>query len=421
MNRINLYLADLSDPDHTTGVDRYISVLINGLKSYPHIRVHWIHLCAGQNLLIPKQEDTRHCTKITIPLPQAFKTIVAQQFWVQRYNEQVYRLIRHLFQDAPNAIVHIHTLNLIDLARYIREQTGCKIITHLHTIPWKGLYSSDKKRFNTLYQKTDLPPGSTPENRAEAYSTHPCELPSYAEPDSLICVTRNAETFLKNDIQKTTPHITVIPNGMDDFNCPPAPRAAKTAQEPFRCLYVGAVSESKGIFYILNALRSVGQKGYGVSLTVAGHCTTRLKDKIEQEYPDLNIELTGRLPFDELKKQYRQSDIGIIGSLHEQASYTAIEMAMFGLPVVTTAVDGLVETFTDEVNALKVGTRFSPLSGLSVDVETMSGQIIRLIKDHTLRNRLSRNIRTLYETDLNQKRMLEKTVEAYEQVLQNKK
>jgi glycosyltransferase involved in cell wall biosynthesis len=125
----------------------------------------------------------------------------------------------------------------------------------------------------------------------------------------------------------------------------------------------------------------------------------------------------GRIPFEELKKLYAQCDIGIIASLQEQASYVAIEMAMFGLPIVSTAVDGLDEIFTDEINALKVRTKFSPIFGLSVDVEMMAKQIVRLIEDENMREMLSQNVRQLYEQRFNLDLMIDRTVSVYKELV----
>ena len=92
---------------------------------------------------------------------------------------------------------------------------------------------------------------------------------------------------------------------------------------------------------------------------------------------------------------------------------------MFGLPIITTAVDGLDEIFTDELNALKVNTIFSPVFGLSVDVEQMANQLIRLIADGDLRIKLSENARKLYEQELNLDLMMDRTVEVYRELITN--
>ena len=168
--------------------------------------------------------------------------------------------------------------------------------------------------------------------------------------------------------------------------------------------------------YILKALRIVQRKGYRISLSIAGACRPSFRQKIKEDFSDLNIDVKGRIPFDELKKLYSDCDIGIIASLQEQASYVAIEMAMFGLPIITTAVDGLDEMFTDELNALKVNTIFSPIFGLSVDTEKMANQLIRLICDNNLRMKLSKSVRKLYEQNFTLDLMINRIVKVYEEL-----
>lgn len=418
-SNINLYLIDMSQATNTSGVDRYIDTLVHGLQSYTEIKVHWIHLRHDSSLLFPKEEQTDAYIKYTIPLPQQYSSIIAERFWIRKYNEQVFRLTRHLFENRENCIIHLHTLNLIDLAVYIREKTGCKVITHLHCIPWKGLYNSDKKRFNKLYEITYIDKKKEAAN-PDRYVTSNCELQSYAAPDALICVTQCAVDFLETCIRTFSTNMKVIPNGINDLNRHSEKRIAKTNDDTFSCLYVGVVSESKGVRYILKALNLVKQQGYNVSLSIAGACNPTFSQKVKQDFPDIDVTVLGRVPFDELKTLYLNSDIGIIASLQEQASYVAIEMAMFGLPIVSTAVDGLDEIFTHEINALKVNTTFSSVFGLSVDTEMMAQQIIRLIKDSELRNKLSLNVRKLYENELNIDLMLQRTVQVYQSVQSTK-
>ncbi|MCC8146061.1 MAG: glycosyltransferase, partial [Bacteroidales bacterium] len=193
-------------------------------------------------------------------------------------------------------------------------------------------------------------------------------------------------------------------------------------------VYVGVLSESKGILYILQSLRKVREKGYKVTLYIAGGYSSSVKSFIEKNFKDLSLEILGRISFEELQHYYKESDIGIIASLQEQCSYVAIEMAMFGLPIVTTAVDGLDEMFTDGVNALKVNTRFSKVFGLSVDTDSLAEKIITLIENGELRQRLSANVRQLYKERFNLETMMQQTLAVYrklsghfEEVQQTKK
>ena len=413
MKRINLFLMDMSHAGNTSGVDRYITTLLKGLESYPNIQVCWIHLRHDAFILFHKEETFSFYRKITIPLPQQFNEIISGKFWINKYNEQVYRITKYLFEGKKNCIIHIHTLNLIDLATYIRSQAGCKIITHLHCIPWKGLYNSDTRRFNKLYdllyiRKTEKP------DRHE-FITNNSELRSYTDADHIICVTQCAEDFLRNVMVISHNNISVIPNGINDFQVKNERRREK-ADEIFNMLYVGVLSESKGLKYILQAMRKVKEKGYQVSLTIAGAVESIRAKSIKEMNKDLMLNMLGRIPFTGLTGYYRKSDAGIIASLQEQSSYVAIEMAMFGLPIITTAVDGLDEIFTDRLNALKVNTRFSKVFGLSVDTTMMADKIITLIKDKDLRIRLGKEARALYERELTLQRMMQQTVRVYQKV-----
>lgn len=211
--------------------------------------------------------------------------------------------------------------------------------------------------------------------------------------------------------------IEVISNGINDLEANFSNNKQKKASGVFQCLFVGVLSKSKGVFFILKALRQVQAQGYRVCLNMAGIYDPSVGRYIAKEYGDLQINLLGRISFEELQRYYRESNIGIIASLQEQCSYAAIEMAMFGLPIITTAVDGLNEMFTDEVNALKVNTVFSKVFGLSVDTDELAEKIITLIENEDLRMQLGVNARTLYREQFNLEGMMEKTIEIYKKMM----
>jgi len=405
---------DMSHAGNTSGVDRYIGTLLKGLENFPYIRVCWIHLRHDPSILFYSEEQTSYYTKITIPLPQQFKEIISQKFWNNKYNEQVYRITRHLFERKQNCIIHIHTLNLIDLATFIRTKIKCKIITHLHCIPWKGLYNSNIRKFNELYNLVNIETNQV--FKRINFVTNHSEIQSYTDSDHIISVTCCAKDFLRDIMDIPDTKISVIHNGIQDFRKKDE-RKVKRNNRVFQLLYVGVLSESKGLMYILDAMRKVQERGYKVSLTIAGKTNPGKVMRIKTENKDLSLNLLGRIPFDELKEYYIRSDAGIIASLQEQSSYVAIEMAMFRLPIITTAVDGLDEMFSDNRNALKVNTHFSRVKRLSVDTEQMALKIITLIEDEMLRVQLSRNARLLYENEFTLERMMKQTLEVYQKVL----
>jgi glycosyltransferase involved in cell wall biosynthesis len=287
-------------------------------------------------------------------------------------------------------------------------------VTHLHCIPWKNLYNKNKKKFNHLYTLFYL--NESEVTNPAIFFTHNCEKESFSLPDKIIPVTNSGKYFLQKIMKIHNKNIVVISNGIADFgedNC----KKVKHSSDTFHCIFVGLLSESKGLFYLLDALQQVQAKGYKVNLNVAGMCRPILREYLEYKYSRININLLGQISFEELQKYYKESDIGIIASLQEQCSYAAIEMAMFGLPIITTAVDGLDEMFTDGVNALKVNTLFSKVFGLRVDTDMMADKIITLIENDELRRQLGQNARKLYKERFNLEQMIQQTVGVYKQLV----
>ena len=403
METVNLYIMDMSDADNTNGVDRYISELLGGLEQYPKINICWIHLLHDHCPLLVKEEDCGHYRKVTIPLPQSADIIIAHNYWMDKYNQIVFHHIKHLFKDKTNCILHLNTLNLIDLALAIKKHIHCKIISHLHCIPWKGYYNRDILRFNQLHRE-NLHAGYS--GKTEQFITSECEL---------ICVTKLAQGFVKAVSPSKNNRVLYVPNGMKDHLCSRIPSRVSNGEVKF--IYVGTLSKSKGLHFILEALQRVQKKGYMVSLTVAGKNAGYDLAAIKKEFSSLSLNILGVVPFHELQSHYRECDIGIIASLQEQTSYVAIEMAMFGMPIITTAVDGLDEMFTDKLNALKVGTKFSKVRGLSVDVEMMEQKILMLANAPDRRKKLSINARKLYENNFTVSKMTDRTVAIYEQLI----
>jgi glycosyltransferase involved in cell wall biosynthesis len=416
MDMINLYIMDISSESNTSGVNRYLSLFTDQLKESAFIHVFQIKFLINSSTLFYQEKERANYTEVIIPLPQQTQEIINERYWFQKYNEYVFSLTKHLFENKSTCIIHIHTLNLIALATYIQTQISCRIITHLHCIPWKALYNDNNKhKFNKLYALSYLEHQHSLNNRK--FLSNNCEMESYTAPDTIVCVTDCGKEFLQKVMKISGENITVISNGINDFGNDTHFQKPKMPLDTFQCLFVGALTEGKGVFYILKALRQVQSKGYNVVLNMAGVCNAAIQKQIKEEYSDLQVNLLGRIPFEALQKHYQESDIGIIASLQEQCSYAAIEMAMFGLPIITTAVDGLDEMFTDGVNALKVNTKFSKVFGLSVDTDMLADKIIQLIENDELRRQLGVNARQQYKDRFSLDKMMRQTVEIYKQLV----
>lgn len=416
MTGINLYVLDISSPNSISGVDRHIEKLIMGLSSFEHIRIYRVQLVFNSSMIMHREEDKGSYKQITFPLPLNYNEIIKERYWMHKYNKHILHIMKSIFAVKQNRILHLHTLNLIDLALLIKREFDCKIITHLHCIPWKDYYNTNPIKFNKLYEDVyqNDEQGTVPHD----FITNNCEYDSYMHADHIISGTQCGVDFLVNTMGILAKKISIVHNGTDDY----AKEFKRTydiadKSSAIQCVFVANLYKSKGLDFILDALRIVSKKGYNVSLKIVGYTTPFITSKIKDKYSDLNIQVLGVQSFDKLANLYRQSDIGLIASLQEQWSFVGVEMAMFGLPIVTTAVDGLDEIFTDNENALKVSTTFNNKVGLSIDVKMMADKIMLLIEMPKLRAHIGKNARLLYEDKLELGNMIKQTISVYNKLI----
>ncbi|MDD2283950.1 MAG: glycosyltransferase family 4 protein [Paludibacter sp.] len=406
---IELCFLNISSRGSTTGVDRYLSVLIEGLHVYrKEINILLVDFVYNDKILFSKYKEYSSYRKLTIPLPQRYSNFLNETYWMDKYFEVASRLLLPYLKE--DMIYHVSSFNLILLALKLKERLKGKIISHVHFIPWKEHYEHNKSYFNKLYAHYH---SNTLETNI--FFINKLEKDFYEKADKIICVTSYGRNFVHRLTGIPSTKIEIITNGIED--------SAVNQEKIFHnsdnveILFAGRVCEGKGIFFALEALSIVRKEGYDFKFIIAGVCEDTTKLFIREKYHDLNVDILDNIDFDTLKRLYSSVNIGILPSLKEQASYVAIEMAMFGLPVICTAIDGLDEIFTNDKNVLKVPAIFSKIKGLTIDIDTMANKIISLIENKRLCSRLSTNIRNLYEQEFTLPLMIEKTITVYEKLI----
>ena len=404
-------LLSMGDSRNTSGVTRFLAMYLRGMAAYPEYEVLNVRFDQHPDRIFVRRHVYPTHTELVIPLPPGVEELVRHRYWMRAYNDAVLPYVLPYLR--PGCLLHLHTLNVIDLVLLIRRRVPCRIISHLHCIPWKSHFNGHRDRFNRLYDGV-YNGGMDASELRRALQGVSFEMAYYHEADRVICVTECAADFLRRYMDVPAGRITVVPNGIGDAGAPPAERAPRDG--PVRLLFVGVLSESKGIGTVLRALQVLVRQGRAVELYVCGRCPEEKRARFERAHPGLPVRLLGLLSYSELTALYRSCDIGVIASLQEQCSYAALEMMMHGLPVVTTLVDGLGELFRDGVDSLGVGTRFSPVLGLSADVDQMARQIGRLIDDAALRRRLGQEARRTFERCYTLPAMMERIVAVYREM-----
>jgi len=166
--------------------------------------------------------------------------------------------------------------------------------------------------------------------------------------------------------------IAVIPYGVDveRFRPPAQPRP----RERFRLLFVGHLSQRKGIGHVLEAAKRL--KGLpGLELVLVGR-----KVGAEAAFAPYaeHFRYVSHVPFHEVHALFQDADVFVYPSLHEGSAFVTYEALASGLPVVTTPNAGSV--VRDGIEGYVVPIR---------NVEALCERLERLHRDPDQRARMS--------------------------------
>ena len=150
--------------------------------------------------------------------------------------------------------------------------------------------------------------------------------------------------------------VHVIPSGVA------IPETVGEPEEPAHILYVGRLSEEKGV-------RELAAVAAGLPLLVVGDGPLRT----------LLPQTVGFVPPGELGPYYERASIVVVPSRREGYGVTAREAMAHGRPVVASAVGGLVDAVEDGATGLLVPPRDPP---------ALREALVRLLADEALRRRL---------------------------------
>lgn len=212
--------------------------------------------------------------------------------------------------------------------------------------------------------------------------------------------------FLKNKLNELgfKKEILVLPNFVDPAEFEPSFEPAGKS-----ILYVGRLSQEKGLFTLLEAVKNTA-----VTLKIigAGPLKTPLLEKIAGGGLD-NVILEGYKTGEDLKNEIRQAAFTVIPSIcYENNPRTVIESFASGKPVVGARIGGIVELVKD----FDTGLTFEP-----GNVADLKEKISFLIVEPELIKRMGKKARKLVEDELNPHRHYEKLLKIYRLAINRKK
>lgn len=211
--------------------------------------------------------------------------------------------------------------------------------------------------------------------------------------------------------------IRVIPRGVDLKRFKNLKETA--SQEPVcRIAIVGRITPLKGHKYFLRAMTKVTRVIPYARIWVIGeppakkpHYLEELKTLTRRLGIEEKVEFLGRRS--DVPQLLKQCDVLVMSSIEpESFGRVILEAQAVGVPVVATRVGGVLDIIDDNITGLLI---------LPKDPDAIAASVMRLIKDKSLRNRLSAAAREKLRKEFTIDKMAQRTLAVYEELLESQR
>lgn len=153
--------------------------------------------------------------------------------------------------------------------------------------------------------------------------------------------------------------------------------------EEIRVLFVGSITEAKGVVPLVCAVKQLGPKGLSLSIVGDGPKLSDARALVRGTPIEDTVQFHGHLPQSEVRRRYRDADVFALPStIPENAPLTIIEAMSQGLPVVTTDLGGQAE-FVDHGE--------TGLLAVPRDASDLADKLKTVIQNDALRLAMAKN------------------------------
>ncbi|MCL5950467.1 MAG: glycosyltransferase [Chloroflexi bacterium] len=301
---------------------------------------------------------------------------------------------------------HIATPRHILYAAYLAEQLEREGITHLH-----AHYANTPTTVALLaHQFTGIPFSFTA--HAKDIYLSPRDTLAYKMKQARLVVTctdYNRQYLTSLLGRDDTASIHRIYHGLDLRHFPAPATASPVPSARPLILSVARLVEKKGLVYLLQACRSLIDRGYDLDCRIIGDGP--LRATLEQQIHDLalgdRVELCGAETHERVIQMYRQATLFALPSIvaengdRDGIPNVLVESLYMGVPVVSTPVSGIPELIQPGHNGLLVPPG---------DSRALAEAVAQLLDSPRLRERLAaagrETVLAEFDTSVNAQRLL---------------
>lgn len=411
MQTINLYIFNESSRASIYGIGTYLRELTHSLsKSAVNITV--VHLNSDRQQV--EMEETDHIRHWHFP--SAIEKIPFMDFTnrYRQYYRNVVFLLRLHITDTNRLVFHLNYLQSKPLAEALLGTFDCKLVFAIHYFDWSFGLSGNTTQFRKILREGY----EGQSNSKSIYESYIKDKELFAIIDHVICLSENTRQILQNDYKLDSNKLSVVYNGLSDYNFNINETVLRTKyrlQNTPVVLFTGRLDEIKGLRYAIQAFRKVLDTLPDCHMIITGNGSFDLYLK-ECEDIWTSITFTGLIDKQHLYELYSIADVGIMPSFHEQCSYVAIEMMMHGIPLIASTSTGLNEMVEESVSGLHIPVTEYP-DKVEMDAVLLAEKLLFLLQNPTKRRSIGKNARKRYEKLYTSEIMREKMLQLYQNIL----
>jgi len=175
--------------------------------------------------------------------------------------------------------------------------------------------------------------------------------------DCSVALTASDAHFLST-LGMNSDNIQLIPNGLDiaefeGFNHldPLLCRESLGLKNKFILLYVGEITYRKGVNYLIGAMseikKRISPEEIAVLIIGSGPELTSIRAMVKRLDLEKYIFIKGRVANEELMQSYKAASLFVLPSLSEGMPTAILEALYFNIPVITTDIPNLRDSFKD--------------------------------------------------------------------------
>lgn len=190
---------------------------------------------------------------------------------------------------------------------------------------------------------------------------------------------------------KVVGNIEIVPNGVDLTNFQSATPLSREQfgykQDDILIVYAGRIALEKNLPFLIESFTGIAKAIPNIHLLLIGGGVQQYEEEVrelikQQDLPD-RIQMTGRIPYDQLPSYLAMCDIFATASVTEVHPLSVIEAMGAGLPIMGVESVGVGDTVQDGLTGF--------LS--TEDLPAFTAKLTRLCLDPDLRRQMSRSAR----------------------------